>query len=172
MNQNFIDSLTTTLNGLIQSLQILSQELFKQSQVITQLENQQKELEEKQAIHQKNVVIFENHKQQLESEKLYLDKRTAEMRKIEESANKAKSEAEGKLKLTIEAEETLKIKQLEIEKEIIKLDDLKVKEQDLIKREELIKKEIAIDRDRKELLQAREKNIEQRETRQQKLATA
>lgn len=169
MNQDFLESLTTTLNGLIQSLQILSQELSKQVLIVNSLEEQKRGLIQDSVAHQKKVIELEKQKQQFLSEKDYLNKKTAELKTIEISSNKAKLESEERIKVAVQAEEKLKTTQLETDKKIGELDDLRSREQDLLKREELMKKEIAIDRDRKELLQAKEQSLEQKATRLQRL---
>src|SRR3990167_7477075 len=115
MNEQFISDLIKTLDNLIKSLQILSQELQKQSQLIIQLDTQTKELRDKETTHRQKGIGLEKQRQQFLSEKEYLNQRGAEIRKTEETAKRTIEEAQEKQKVISEAKEELEKKRLEIE---------------------------------------------------------
>ena len=178
MNQDFITSLTSSLNSLIQTLQILSQELNKQTLITKQLENERLDISKKNDDLKKREQAVEGKYQLIESEKAYTELKSKENQRTEEMIGKQKGQWIDKLKELDTREETVKQQEEQVKESLQDLENkkkelgiLEQKEENLIRREELMKKEIAIDRDRKELLQAKEKIIEQKEARLQRLAT-
>jgi len=97
--------------------------------------------------------------------------------KINELSNKREELLKDKEEKLINKEEEIKGKltnlayrEAEVERRERNIENIEVKLIDIVKREEIINKSIAIDKQRKELLDARERNISLQEDRLQKLS--
>ena len=179
MNDAFIQDITSTINKLVQSLQILSQEIQKQTLVTKQLENERLEISKKSDDLLKREANLEEKYQLIISEKSYIETKGLENQKAGENVVRQNITLEDKIKgleerekEVITKEEQVIVKLNDLEKKNKELAVLEAKERDLVKREKVLEREIVIDRDRKELLQAREKTIQQKEKKLQRLMTA
>lgn len=169
MTDKFYDELISLSSKLADSIPVLKTRL-------TELEYREKKhkenadsiVHERQLINDREVVINRRHSVAVEHrEQLKLERETIEMARKEMAAQKKELEsAQAQMQKRIDSFEDLAARKRKLDTKAAKLKEI---ENDIVDREKMIKKEMQIDRDRKKMLDEREKKLQAKADRLQKM---
>jgi len=176
MNDSFIDELSSDLEKLTTTLQILKQELAKQTQIKYQIETDLTAINAKETNLATREQVLKVKYTQFQQEKSFVVTKAEETKKKDETLSRQikvsivrgteldKRSDDIKKDEDLIAEANKKVDQRKAE-----LSGQEEKELNLIKREKVLEREKEIDRERKALLAVKEKDIEAKQARLQRL---
>lgn len=169
MTDKFYDELISLSSKLADTLPVLKTRLVElDRREERHRENASAIIDERQLINDREAAINRRHSVAVEHrEQLKLERETIEMARKEMAAQKKELESsQAQMQKRIDSFEDLAARKRKLDTKAAKLKEI---ESDIVDREKMIKKETQIDRDRKKMLDERERKLQAKADRLQKM---